>query len=194
MRKVEQMASLDHLAEERQRLTERLTRVDVERAKLTEQLAELDATERVLSRLDGAKSGTVRRGRRGKTAATTKAAAEVKKPPATPRRGRRAKAEPADKAATMRGRAAAAGRQRKRPAAKTAMPLRDATLRAVEGLGNASAEQIRGYLGEQFGMQVRPVHLGRALQSHRRAGRLSEDQGRWSMVHPASSEASAALH
>jgi hypothetical protein len=31
-----------------------------------------------------------------------------------------------------------------------------------------SAEQIRAYLGTQFGMPVRPNHLGMALQRHRR--------------------------
>jgi hypothetical protein len=61
--------------------------------------------------------------------------------------------------------------------------LGEATLRAVEALGNdASAEQIREYLAREFGMQVRPNHLGMALQRHRRAGRLQEDDGRWSMV------------
>jgi hypothetical protein len=60
--------------------------------------------------------------------------------------------------------------------------LGDATLRAVEALGNeVSAEQIREYLGTQFGMQVRPNHLGMALQRHRRSGRLSERNARWSM-------------
>jgi hypothetical protein len=49
-------------------------------------------------------------------------------------------------------------------------------------LGNeVSAEQIREYLGTQFGMQVRPNHLGMALQRHRRSGRLSERNARWSM-------------
>jgi hypothetical protein len=63
--------------------------------------------------------------------------------------------------------------------------LGDATLRAVETLGNeVSAEQIRVYLGEQFGMQVRPNHLGMALQRHRRGGRLSERDARWSVAQP----------
>lgn len=37
-------------------------------------------------------------------------------------------------------------------------------------------------------MQVRPNHLGMALQRHRRAGRLQEEDGRWSMAQPGISE------
>jgi hypothetical protein len=63
------------------------------------------------------------------------------------------------------------------------VPLGDAALRAIEALGNeVSAEQVREYLGQHFGMQVRANHLGMALQRHRRAGRLSQDDGRWSMA------------
>jgi hypothetical protein len=61
--------------------------------------------------------------------------------------------------------------------------MADATLNAVQALGNdASAEQIRQYLAEHFGIQVRPNHLGMALQRHRRAGRLQEVDGLWSVV------------
>jgi len=59
--------------------------------------------------------------------------------------------------------------------------LGDATLRGVEALGNkVSAEQLREYLGREFGMQVRANHLGMALHRHRRGGRLREDNGGWS--------------
>jgi hypothetical protein len=58
-----------------------------------------------------------------------------------------------------------------------------ATTMAIDFLGNdLSAEQIREHLGREFGMQVRPNHLGFALQRHRRAGRLSERDARWSMA------------
>ena len=61
--------------------------------------------------------------------------------------------------------------------------MADATLRAVKALGGAvSAEQIREYLGREFGMQARPNHLGMALARHRRAGRLEENDARWSIV------------
>jgi hypothetical protein len=67
--------------------------------------------------------------------------------------------------------------------AKAASTLGEATLRAVSALGSeVSAEQVREYLAKQFGMQVQPNHLGRALQRHRVSGRLSESEGRWSRV------------
>jgi len=47
------------------------------------------------------------------------------------------------------------------------------------------------HLSSQFGLQVRPNHLGMALQRHRRAGRLEQRDGRWSMAHPASAEREA---
>jgi CRP-like cAMP-binding protein len=160
------MSTLDDIAVERQRLVERLARVDAERTKLTEQLAELEAAERVLSRFTPTKAATPRRGRRARTAKATEAVS----PPA---RGQRA------------------GRGGRKAGAKQALPLGDATLRAVGALGNdASAEQIRVYLGKEFGMQVRPNHLGMALQRHRRGGRLSERDARWSMA-PALGEAPA---
>jgi hypothetical protein len=151
------MSTLDDIAGERQRLSERLARVDAERTKLADQLAELDAAERVLSRLTPARAATARRGRRSETAQAAK---------------------PASAPARRRG---AGGRGRK-AVAKAAVPLGEATLRAVEALGNeVSAEQVREYLGKQLGMQVRPNHLGMALQRHRRGGRLSEREGHWSM-------------
>jgi hypothetical protein len=68
----------------------------------------------------------------------------------------------------------------------------DAALRAVEALGGAvSAEQVREYLGREFGMQVRPNHLGMALARHRRAGRLQEEDGRWSTVQAQSPDTDA---
>jgi len=51
--------------------------------------------------------------------------------------------------------------------------LGDATLRAVTAHGQGiSAEDVRKYIADQLGMQVRPNHLGMALQRHLRAGRL----------------------
>ena len=66
------MPILDDVAAQRQKLAEKLARVDVERTKLAEQLAELEAAERVLSRLAPTKAASPRRGRRApKTEATT---------------------------------------------------------------------------------------------------------------------------
>jgi hypothetical protein len=151
------MPMVDNIATERQRLAERLARIDAERTRLADQLAELDAAERVLSRLSPAKAKRPRQ----KRAQPKNANGSASAPPS--RRGR-----------VARGRKAAP---------KTAPALGEATLRAVSALGNeVSAEQVREYLAKQFGMQVRSNHLGRALQRHRVGGRLSESDGRWSMV------------
>ncbi len=146
------MSTLDDIAQERQRLEERLARLDGERAKLAEQLTELGAAERVLARFAKV-APRPRRGRPPRTAEAAKAA--------EPRRGRRR-------------RAAAA-------AVKPATPsLGDATLQAVAAHGNGiSAEEVRNYLAEHFGMQVRPNHLGMALQRHRRSGKLEQRDSLW---------------
>ena len=47
------MAILDQIAQQRQRISDRLTRVDVERTKLSAQLDELEVTERALKRFGG---------------------------------------------------------------------------------------------------------------------------------------------
>ena len=47
------MAILDQIAQERQRISERLTRVDAERTKLSGHLDELQVTERALKRFGG---------------------------------------------------------------------------------------------------------------------------------------------
>ena len=44
------MATVDEIGQERQRIAERLARLDAERGKLAEQLNELEIAERVLSR------------------------------------------------------------------------------------------------------------------------------------------------
>jgi hypothetical protein len=170
---------LDDIAAERQRLTDRLERIDAERQKLVDRIGELDAAERVLSRLSPTAAGP--RGRRRAETAEEPAAATA------PRkgRGRRARtiAEATKTAPPARRRGA--GRGGGRAPAKPEVPLGDATLRAVEVMGNGiSAEQIREYLGQNFGMRVRPNHLGMALQRHRRAGRLQEEDGRWAMAQP----------
>jgi hypothetical protein len=151
------MSTVDDIVAERQRLTERLARIDAERTKLAGQLAELDAAERVLSRLSPGKVRASRR--RGARPANANGSAATK----PSRRGRVALGRKATK--------------------KAAPALGEATLRAISAIGSeVSAEQVREYLAKQFGMQVRANHLGRALQRHRVGGRLSESDGRWSMV------------
>ena len=170
------MSTLDDIAKERQLLAERLAKLDGDRAKLAEQLAELEAAERVLSRFTQAKPRAGRRGRRAAAAATA-AAAE-------PRRGRRGQRPPRQRRpripqrqrqATHQGRRAKGGEGDSTAARAGGVSLGDATLRAVAAHGNGiSAEDVRKYIADQLGMQVRPNHLGMALQRHRRAGRLEQ--------------------
>src|SRR6201987_6203389 len=68
------MATLDEIGQEKQRISERLARIDAERTKLADQLSELEITERVLTRFGGSAATTDRR-RRGRPARTAPAAA-----------------------------------------------------------------------------------------------------------------------
>jgi hypothetical protein len=155
------MSALDDIAEERQRLAERLAKIDADRARVAEQLAELEAAERVLSRLGQGKPAAGRRGRRPAVAAA---------PSGEQRRGRRAL----------------------RKTHSDTPSLGDATLRAVEANADGiSAEDIRRFLASEFGMEVRPNHLGMALQRHRRAGRLDLHDSLWFAHQTAGAEAVA---
>jgi hypothetical protein len=70
------MATLDEIEQEKQRIAERLARLDADRAKLADQLNELEIAERVLSRI-GKGGTTIERRRRGRPArAASPAAAE----------------------------------------------------------------------------------------------------------------------
>ena len=145
------MATLDDITQERKRIAERLERLDAERVKLAEELTELEFAERVLARLDQSR-------------------------PARRKRGPAAEASPLKEPRRIRQRRTA----RSVTQAAPSLSLGDATLRAVSALGNgASAEDVRTYLGQQWGMDVRPNHLGMALQRHRRAGRLEQRDSRW---------------
>ena len=164
------MSTLDDIAKERQLLAERLARIDGERAKVAEQLAELEAAERVLSRFTKNRPQPAHRGRRpAAAAARTKGGGA-----AAPRRGRRgSRAAPKPKSAQV--------------------SLGDATLRAVEAHGHgASATDVRRFLADTLGMQVRPNHLGMALQRHRSAGRLEQRNLLWYPRPPAGAEANSA--
>ena len=141
------MATLDEIGQEKQKVSERLARLDAEREKLGAQLNELEVAERVLTRFGRVE--TTERRRRGRPARTAPA-------PAAPR-GRAAVAQPAQ-----------------------AVSLSDATLRAVQAYGEgATPSEVLSYLAREFGMTVRPNHLGIALQRHRRAGRLETRDSRW---------------
>jgi hypothetical protein len=141
------MATLDDVGQEKQRLSERLARLDAERTKLGDRLNELETTERVLTRFGGKAATTERR-----------------------RRGRPAKTAPAS-----------AGQRRVRGGQQApAMSMSDAILKAAQAHGEgATANEVLNYLSREFGMTVRPNHLGIALQRHRRAGRLENRDQRW---------------
>lgn len=141
------MATLDEIGQEKQRVAERLARIDADRAKLADQLNELEIAERVLTRFGGS-AATAERRRRGRPARAAQA-------PSGPRRAR-------------------GGQQ------AASVSLSDATLQAVQAHPEgATANEILNHLSRQFGMTVRPNHLGIALQRHRRAGRLENRDQRW---------------
>jgi hypothetical protein len=142
------MATLDEISQEKQRVAERLARVDAERTKLADQLNELEIAERVLTRFGGPTETGERR-----------------------RRGRPARAA---QPAPSRQRRARGGQQ------APSVSLSDATLQAVQAHPEGvTANEILNHLSRQFGMSVRPNHLGIALQRHRRAGRLENRDQRW---------------
>ena len=155
------MATLDEIGQEKQRISERLARVEAERTKLAEQLNELEVAERVLTRFGG--TDTAERRRRGRPARTAPAAGGQERQQRQQRRAR-------------------GGKQ-----AAASVSLSDATLQAVRAHPQgASANEILSHLSREFGMEVRPNHLGIALQRHRRAGRLENRDQRWFL--PASAQ------
>ena len=150
------MATLDEISQEKQRVAERLARLESERTKLADQLNELEIAERVLTRF-GSSPEMVERRRRGRPARAAQA-------PSGQRRAR-------------------GGQQ------ASNVSLSDATLQAVQAYPEgANAGEILNYLSRQFGMTVRPNHLGIALQRHRRAGRLENRDQRWHLPQSAQRE------
>ena len=63
------MATLDEIGQEKQRVSERLARLDTERARLADQLGELEIAERVLTQF-GNRAVRIERRRRGGVAAS----------------------------------------------------------------------------------------------------------------------------
>ena len=135
------------MGQEKQRISERLERLDAEREKLSAQLNELEMAERVLARFEG-------------KAVTT---------------GKRARARPAKTPPVAGEKRRARGKQQ-----TPGVSLSDATLKAVQAHDEgATASEVLNYLSREFGMTIRPNHLGMALQRHRRAGRLNNRNQRW---------------
>ena len=144
------MSTFDEIGHETQKISERLARLDAEREKLTVQLNDLEVAERVLARFG--KSGPRERRRPGRPAKTAVAA-----PAPPPRRPAQAAAKQAQH-----------------------LSVADAVLKALhahpEGV---TAGDMLKELSREYGLTVRPNHLGIALQRHRRAGRLEQRDQRW---------------
>jgi hypothetical protein len=152
------MPIMADVTQEKQRISDQLVKVDAERSKLQDQLNELEVAERVLSRFGQQKVATQGRGR--PAGSGSKAAGGNGKSPREPARRQRA-AQPEG----------------------PAIPLGEAALRAVKAHSEGvSADAIRNYIAKQFGLTVRPNHLGMALQRHRRAGRLEIRDSRWRVL------------
>ncbi|HXC88600.1 MAG TPA: hypothetical protein VNV18_00415 [Stellaceae bacterium] len=173
-REQEKVATFDEIGQEKQRIAERLVRLDSDRAKLAQQLEELEIAERVLSRFGAPQPGERRR--RGRPARAAAAPAGERRPRAT---ASRTPSGAADKAA-----GGTAG----------APSLSDATLQAVGAHGEgATAAEVMTYLSRELGMSVRPNHLGIALQRHRRAGRLENRDSRWFLPRTAAENTQSAM-
>jgi hypothetical protein len=152
------------ITENKQRITDRLARIDVEREKLMAELGEFETAERVFARYGGTKQVATGAGKR---------------------RGRPAKTKTGE--APMQSDATKTSRRARKPAAAksgspTGLSLAAATLQAVAGYPmGANSAQILNSL-KALGFTPRPNHLGIALQRHKRAGRLRQEGGLW--VHP----------
>jgi hypothetical protein len=140
---------LDQIGQDKQRVSERLMRLDAERTKLNNQLKELEIAERALTRFGG----------NGKVVALEK-----------PKKGR------ATKTAMAVSSEPAAGDSRQKKSASLGEATLKAVKAHAKG---ASADEVLKYIVRKFGLTVRPNHLGSALQRHRRAGRLESRDQRW---------------
>jgi hypothetical protein len=81
------MATLDEIAEEKQRIAERLVRLESDRVKLAEQLSELEIAERVLSRFGKSEAAAPRRRGRPAKPPVPPSAAERRSRTAVPPQG-----------------------------------------------------------------------------------------------------------
>ena len=138
------------MEQEKQRISERLARLDAEREKLSGQLEELEIAGRVLARFGG-KAVTTERRRRARSAKTTPVAAGE-------RRNRRSQKAPG-------------------------VSISEASLKAVQAHSEgATPAELLNYISREFGLTIRPNHLGAALQRHRRAGQLENRDQRWYLL------------
>ena len=146
------MPIMSDLSQEKQRISDQLARLDAERSRLQQRFDELEVAERVLSRFGTQRVAGRRRGRPSTMTA---------RPPSAGGLGTRA-------------------RRGTRSQVERSIPLGEATLKAVQAhASGVSAEAIRSYLLREFGLQVRPNHLGMALQRHRQAGHIEMRNSSW---------------
>jgi hypothetical protein len=149
------MPMMADVAQEKQRISDQLAKIETERSRLQNRLDELEIAERVLSRFGKQKVAMQRRGRPA-GAGSKRSSGDGESSPGS----------------TKRQKAGGAERQ--------SVPLGDATLLAVQAhAGGISADAVRNYIAQEFGLEVRPNHLGMALQRLRRAGRLEIRDMRW---------------
>jgi hypothetical protein len=148
------MSTLDDIAQERQRIAERLARVDAERAKLAEELAELETAERVLSRFGQPRSKPGQRGRRARTGEDIT--------PAKARDGRKRRAREAPRRRTQVQHLAMRPRAPFRPIHRVHRRKRCAPI-----------------LPENSACRCGRTISAWRWQRHRRAGRLEQRDGRW---------------
>jgi hypothetical protein len=113
-----------------------------------------------------------------RAAAKQRAEEERRRVAARPAEEDRQRAEAVRQAKEEKQKAEAARRAKEgRQRAKT---LSDATLKAVQAYPEgARPSEVLSYLSREFGMTVRPDHLGITLQRHRRAERLETRDARW---------------
>jgi hypothetical protein len=167
------MPIMADVTQEKQRISDQLVKVDAERSKLQDRLNELEIAERVLSRFGPQKGATQRRGR---PAGSRSKEAGDKETSSKETSGKETSGNEEKPRSSTRPQRAARPENR-------SMPLGEATLRAVQAhSGGVSADEVRNYIAKQFGLAVRPNHLGMALQRHRRAGRLEVRDSRWHLV------------
>ncbi len=145
------MTTMDQIGEEKRKLSDQLTKIAAEKVKIEGQLAEIEAAEKVIARFEKPSQPTTRRGRPPKQDAATVQ-----------------KVTPVSKPKVSRTRVA----NESKP--KGPISVADAVLKCVAS-GASTPNEILAKLSTEYGLTARPNHLGIALQRHRRAGRLQQD-------------------
>ena len=159
------------MEQEKQRISQRLTRLDAEREKLSGELDELEIAGRVLARFRRKAVTTEKRSRARPAKTTPGAAAKGAISGRTGRVPTRARVMGGKEALNLRGQS-----DQKAPH----ISISDASLKAVQAhREGVTPAELLNYLLREFGMTVRPNHLGAALQRHRHAGQLENRDQRW---------------